>query len=258
MKVNILTYNTHGLPWSRDTTKEICTWISLKQPHILCLQEVFTMKARRYYIELLEHVGYSIVLPEDTNLTILSSGLLTGFLQSHYSCTSSVFCPFMSNHNVEWLANKGFHVLRLNQKTGGSIAIINTHTQGDTDVSWIFGRAIIDKVRLEQFQQILDFVHDVKYPALVCGDLNCPRSPHSELRFITPLHQNLFHKSTFYRTGEDLDHVGWILTQYAPKGCEMCDVERFGPILEGCQVFQLPYSDHAPVLFDIRVPLIRL
>lgn len=267
MDVNILTYNTHGLPWSRDRTKEICDWIAVKQPHILCLQEVFTSKSRAYYTKFLNHAGYTMIIPEDTQISDeteafsvspLSSGLLTGFLRSKYSLESSVFCPYQSYHNVESLANKGFQVLRVRSRiTQTMLIIINTHTQSNTEVSFFFGSAFITTIRIQQFQQILDFVHGLTSPVLVCGDLNCERSPHSELRFITPLHQNLFHKSTFYSTGEDLDHVGWILPQYAPKGCELCDVERYGPILKNCQIYQLSYSDHAPVEFDIRVPLLR-
>lgn len=257
MDVNLLTYNTHGLPWSRVTTKDICDWISEKQPHIICLQEVFTKKARNYYIKMLEHVGYSIVVPEDGDVTALPSGLLSGFLRRMYCLESSVFCPYTSYQNVEVYANKGFHLLRLKNRAGKRLVIINTHMQSDTEARVFFGKKAVDSVRFQQFVQLLEFVHGLKTPVLLSGDLNCERSPHSELRFLTPLHQNLFHKATFYSTGEDLDHVAWILEQYAPKGCMMCDVERFGPILKGCTVFQLPYSDHAPVLFDIYVPLIR-
>jgi hypothetical protein len=257
MEVNILTYNTHGLPWSRDTKKEITAWIVQKQPDILCLQEVFTLKARHYYVKMLFNAGYTIITPNDQDVTVLPSGLLTGFKTSAYSLTSHVFCPYLSYHNVEALANKGFHLLRLQSRKGLHIQIVNTHTQSNTEVSWWFGDRIIDIIRREQFQQILDFVHGVPYPVLICGDVNCPRSPHSDVRFLTPIHQNLVQKATFYSTGEDLDNVGWILPQYAPKGCELCDVERFGPILTNCEIFQLPYSDHAPVLFDIVVPFIR-
>lgn len=255
MEVNLLTYNTHGLPWSRNTTKEICAWISAKQPHIVCLQEVFTVRARKYYVKMLNHAGYTVLTPDDEGVTLLPSGLLTAFLRANYDMISSVFCPYIHYHNVEIYANKGFHLLRLQQRNGLPIIIINTHTQSETEAKWIFGKKSIDAIRFQQIQQILDFVQCIKTPVLVCGDLNCEHSPHSELRFLTPLHQNLFKKATFYSSGEDIDHVGWLLRQYAREGCHTCDVERYGPVLKGCQIYQLPYSDHAPVEYDISIPV---
>lgn len=257
MEVQILTYNTHGLPWSRNTTQKITEWLVQKRPSLLGLQEVFTLKDRKTYKETLEAAGYHLVVPEDTQVTLMPSGLVTGFLRSEYTLDSHVFCPYMNYHNVELFANKGFHVLRVRNKVGQRLILINTHTQSDTEASVVFGRKRIDAIRKEQIQQILSFVQSIRIPVLVFGDLNCRYSPHSELRFLTPIHQNLVAKSTFYETGEDIDHVAWLVDQYAPRGCEMCDIERYGPILLGCQIFQLPYSDHAPVLFDIYVPLIR-
>jgi len=257
MNVNLLTYNTHGLPWSRKRTKEICDWLLTQRPHILCLQEVFTQDARDYYTAALETQGYVIRAPDDGDCATLSSGLLTGFLKDIYTIITDVFCPYLSYHNVEIIANKGFHVLYLATSAGLRLTIINTHTQSETEISFIVGKDIVDTIRLAQFQQILDFIHSYNDPVLLCGDLNCERSPLSEIRFITPFKQNLLQKSTLYRTGEDLDHVAWFPRQYAPKGCEMCDFERFGPRLKGCKVFELPYSDHAPVLFNIYVPKVR-
>lgn len=254
MEVNLLTYNTHGLPWSRNTCKEISAWIALKQPHIVCLQEVFLSSSRAYYTKMLNRAGFTILTPEDSDVTLLPSGLLTGFLRSNYVCERSVFCPYISYHNVEIYALKGFHCLHLKHTSGFRLLIVNTHTQSDTEARWLFGKASIDRIRLEQFQQILTFVENANKPVLVCGDLNCTHSPHSELRF---LHQRLLKKATFYSSGEDIDHVGWILTQYAPKGCELCDVERHGPQIRGCKIYDLPYSDHAPVEYDIYVPVIR-
>jgi endonuclease/exonuclease/phosphatase family metal-dependent hydrolase len=205
----------------------------------------------------LEAEGYVIKTPDDSGCALLSSGLLTGFLQTSYNYKSDIFHPYLSYHNVEIIVNKGFHVLHLETPAGQRLNIINTHTQSDTEMSFLVGTKVVNDTRKEQFQQILDFLHSYKDPVLLCGDLNCERSPLSEIRFITPFKHNLLQKSTLYRTGEDIDHVAWFPRQYAPNGCEMCDFERFGPRLKGCKVFELPYSDHAPVLFDIYVPKVR-
>jgi exonuclease III len=253
MEVSIITYNTHGLPWSRGRFKEIAGWLSDQNADIVCLQEVFTETAKQYYIKDLARAGYAVVVPEDDGLTPVGSGLLTMCKARRFACESSIFCSYQDYHNVEWFANKGFHVLRLIGKNG-RLVIVNTHTQSNTEVSFVFGEAIIDKIRRAQFKQIKDFFEGSRIPVLIVGDLNCAISPYSEVRFLNVLHENRFHKSTFFSTGEDLDHVAWMPCQYAKPGCSMCDIERFGPKLHGCQVYQIPYSDHAPVLYNIQVP----
>jgi len=161
----------------------------------------------------------------------------------------------MNYHNVEWFANKGFQVLRLRKRSNQAPVIIaNTHMQSNTEISWWFGSNVIKEIRYAQTQQILDFFDGVSTPVLVIGDLNCETPPHPHLRFLHPLGQHM-RKATFYSTGEDLDHIGWLPLQFAPPGCSFCDVERRGPILTGCKVYQLPFSDHAPVHTKIYIPI---
>jgi endonuclease/exonuclease/phosphatase family metal-dependent hydrolase len=250
MLCEILTYNVHGLPWSKDESKAICTWIKSLRPSIVCLQEVFTESARNYYKEQLVREGYTVRLPRDTGVSVLPSGLLTAVLDRDYYVVSDCFCPYLAYHNVECFSNKGFHVLRLYHKREKRyITIVNTHTQSDTEISWWFGKHI-HNVRRKQIQQILDFLTE-PVPALVVGDLNCEHSPHPHLRFLT---QSLLRKRTFYATGEDLDHIGWLPLQWTNPQCAFCDIERNGPRMESCKVLQKPWSDHAPVLATIYVP----
>jgi exonuclease III len=257
MKCQILTYNTHGLPWSRDSTPEICGWIKDTKPRILCFQEVFRKTTRAQYKEFLERHGYSVIIPNDSGVTMLSSGLLTAFLTKQYALRSQCFCSFQDFNNVEILSNKGFHILRLYDKTVGRPLIIgNTHTQSDTEISWMSGTKV-PKTRKKQFKQIVDFLGCTTDPVLVAGDFNCEVSPYPALRFLHPLHDDLIRKSTFYPTGENLDHVAWIPLQWANPGCGLCDVERHGPILESCVIHNKSWSDHAPVVFNIRMPPVR-
>lgn len=254
MRVQILTYNTHGLPWSKNNSVSIATWIPNLCPDVVCLQEVFCAEARATYLERLTQAGYTVCIPKDDDVTVLSSGLLTAIRTAVFTHVSDCFCSFQNVHNVEWLANKGFYVVRLRHTASGRpISIANTHTQSSTEISWWFGNTV-SGIRTQQFRQMLDFFEDDTQPVLIAGDFNCGVSPHPHIRFLHPPSDNLMKKRTFYSTDEDLDHVAWIPLQWAKKGCLFCDVVRRGPILESCTIFQKPWSDHAPVYMKIRIP----
>lgn len=254
MLCQILTYNTHGLPWSRDESKQISSWIKKLKPPIVCLQEAFTERARDYYKKQLELYGYSIIIPNDKDVSVLNSGLVTGFLTSQYELVSACFCPFLEFHNVEIAANKGFHTLRLRCKqTHNLINIVNTHTQSDTEISWWFGPKVTMNIRKKQFSQMINFFEHDKTPTLVAGDLNCEYSPHPHLRFLQ-IPGSLIRKNTFYSTGEDLDHIGWFPLQWTSPSCAFCNIDVMGPQFKKCIVFQAPWSDHAPLFATIYVP----
>ena len=254
MNCVIMSYNIHGLPWSRDTSKYIVQWIKEQYPKILCLQEIFCFSTRQYFKEQLERIGYRVSLPNDTNVTILPSGLLIAVLESEFTILNECFCSFQDYHNVEWFANKGFHVVHLRHVSGRTLRIANTHTQSNTEISWWFGSKASD-IRKKQFEQMLQYFSYTRDPVLIVGDMNCEESPHSHLRFLHPLDRTpLQKKHTFYSTGEDLDHIAWIPLQWSKPGCHHCDINRLGPIMTSCQVFQKPWSDHAPVLANIRIP----
>jgi endonuclease/exonuclease/phosphatase family metal-dependent hydrolase len=249
----ILSYNTHGLPWSRDTTDNIVEWLGTMRPPIICLQEVFSEKNRQVYKEKLTRYGYSVSVPNDTNVTVLSSGLLTAVLEREYTILSECFCSFQDYHNVECFANKGFHTVRLLHKPSQrTIQIGNTHMQSNTEVSWWFGNAASD-YRKKQIQQMLGYFSFTRDPVLIAGDMNCDASPHPYLRFLHPL-GDVQKKHTFYSTGEDLDHIAWIPIQWADDNCHYCNIHLLGPIMKSCELFQKPWSDHSPILAKIFVP----
>ena len=256
MLCQILTYNTHGLPWSRNKTREICDWIKTLKPSILCLQEVFVNKNRDYYVEQLQRYGYHVIVPRDQDTSFLGSGLLTAYLESEYTLRSDCFCSYQSYHNVECFANKGFLSVVLQHRSSRRyVRIINTHTQSNTEISFFFGKLVIDNIQKKQFQQIVDYVGSTAIPALIVGDLNCEQSPNPYVRFLKPRTNHAIRKSTFYSTGEDLDHVGWIPLQWARDGCGYCDISRHGPTMESCTIYEKPWSDHAPMLVSIHVPI---
>ena len=207
MELRIITYNTHGLPWSRDRSKEISKWLSTQGADILCLQEVFTQKARDIFVKFLNRHGYEVCIPDDSGVTLLGSGLLTCFKIAKFQLLSHVFCSFQQYHNVEWFANKGFHCVRL--KGTHTIAILNTHTQSNTEVSFLFGKKVIHEIRAAQFEQMYNFSRGLKSRVLIVGDVNCDISPFHGVRFLSFIHNNLFHKN---RTKP----VDFAFAQYVP------------------------------------------
>lgn len=254
MRCRILTYNVHGLPWSKNYSTEIIAWIKSIKPSILCLQEVFTEQNRAFYKEQLSRAGYTVIIPRDSNVSFLPSGLLTAFLDKEYTYISDCFCPYMTYYNVEILATKGFHAVRLKQRESAKIlSIINTHTQSNTELSWLFGSKKVTESQKSQFEQMCKYVEGLNHPAILSGDMNCEHSPHPHVRF---LHTRLMKKHTFPKTGEDLDHIAWFPLQYAHIGCQFCDIERKGPYLESCEVIDIPFSDHCPLVATVQIPLL--
>ena len=255
MFLTVLTYNTHGLPWSRDTSVEICEWLKEKKPLVICLQEVFVEANRKYYKEHLERNGYRVCIPRDTGVTVVNSGLLTAFLTYRFEFISDCFYPYLNYHNIEIFTNKGFYTLTIRETiTRRTYIIVNTHMQSDTEIGWIVGKKVTYDVRKAQHKQILDTLK-TPHPVLIVGDMNGERSPEPLIRYMTNVDDSRLKKATFYSTGEDLDHIAWFPLQWTRPTCKFCDFVRNGPRLINCEVFQKPWSDHAPVLFSVFLPL---
>ena len=251
MECEILSYNTHGLPWSRDTTNDIVSWLIEINPEIICLQEVFCEANRQIYKKRLERSGYCVSIPNDLNITALSSGLMIAALEQKYSIISECFCSYQDYHNIEIFANKGFHVVKLlEKKSNNIIQIANTHTQSSTEITFLFEQ-IVSNMRFKQVAQMLSYFSYTSHPVLIVGDMNCEHSPHPHLRFLKSQDEK---KHTFYSTGEDLDHVCWIPLQWAKPNCGYCDIRQFGPHMKSCEVYQKSWSDHAPIRSRIYIP----
>jgi hypothetical protein len=226
------------------------------KPAIICLQEVFVETRRNYYKTELENGGYIVLIPHDDNVSFLNSGLLTAVLKSKYDCVSQCFHPFLQYHNIEILSNKGFYKTTLiDRLTNRVFLIINTHMQSDTEITWFIGRKGTHKIRTSQHQQIVDSLHK-NVLAFLVGDLNTEHSPHSSVRYMTLLDESRLKKSTFYSTGENLDHCAWFPLQWTQEDtlCSFCDFNRRGPRIVQCEVYQVPFSDHAPVRFSLFIP----
>jgi len=252
---HIVTYNVHGLPWSRKYIFEIGTWLADKQIPIVFLQEVFTTSGRNAYRNYLERAGYRVFVPRDEGVAMLPSGLMVAVHSSKYEVVSECFQPYLYYHNVEVVANKGFYAIRLKElATNKEFYVVNTHTQSDTELTWFFGKRTMDLTRYKQGEQILQFFERITEPVLVVGDLNQETSIHPHIRFLHPPSTLPLKKATFFHTGEDLDHIAWLPLQYSQEGCGFCDIRKKGPQYLRCKVHELPWSDHAAVEAELLVP----
>ena len=248
MNLRILTYNIHGLPWSKNNSASIVLYISHILPDVLCLQEVFTKTLCDFYVDQLSRLGYTVVVPRDSGVSVLGSGLLTAVLSSRFRVLSHCFYPYMSYYTIEIGANKGFHTLRLEDGEGRRILVVNTHTQSSTEFSGSDGAAIARKA---QFTELVHWLEHDPNPVILAGDMNCEYSPHPSVRFIRP---EGLRKCTFPQTGEDLDHLAWIPTQWAPVGTHWCHFDKAGIRVAAYKVDPVKWSDHFPVLAEVLVP----
>jgi hypothetical protein len=262
MIVRILTFNIRGLPWVRCPVEKIGAWIGEKQIPIVCFQEVFTASGRSKLKKILERHGYTVVIPRDDDVCLLPSGLLFAVLSTEFSIISDCFISFLHYRNVERFANKGFHSLLLRESAAPyrRIYVVNTHTQSDEEVLWITPKIVKDGIRKQQAAQIIAHFDKTPIPVLVVGDFNQESSLHPFLRTLHPPSALPIRKATFFRTGEDLDHIAWMPVQWtmaaavgSSEGCSFCGT--FGPQLIYCKVHEEAMSDHAAV--EIHVQLSR-
>jgi endonuclease/exonuclease/phosphatase family metal-dependent hydrolase len=222
-------------------------WIVSKNIPILCFQEVFTVSGRSKIKTYLEKHGYNVQIPRDECQGLLCSGLVTAISHNSYTILSASFQPFMSYHNTDGWANKGFHTLRIQcTRTSERVQIVNTHTQSDEEIIRWTIKSYRNRIRYEQAEQILAYHEGGTDPVIVVGDLNQETSLHPYLRSLHPPSTYPIKKATFFQTGEDLDHVAWMPIQWSrAHGCGFCG--DYGPALTYCRVHTVTWSDHAPV-----------
>jgi len=252
MKIRALTYNVHGLPWSKNQSADIVRYLISVSPDTICLQEVFLDTMRLYFSKELGARGYTVLTPRDEGVTILNSGLLTAFRTSRFTLTSDCFYPYMAHHDIEIGANKGFHTLRLlSLKDKRRVLLLNTHTQSETLFNVLSLGEPAAATRAHQFAEIVRWVDKDCDPVVLAGDMNCERSPHPHVRF---LKDSVLRKVTLPSTGEDLDHIAWIPTQWSPVGTTWCKFDSTGVRALLYRVDPVPWSDHFPVVVDVEIP----
>lgn len=259
MKIHLLSYNVHGLPWCRTDLYNIGKWVIDRKIPVCCFQELFTTSGRNLFQAMFERAGYEVLLPKDQGVCLFPSGLMICILSSKYKVISTSFRSYLHYQNTDQFANKGFFsVILYDTAINRLINIINTHTQSDWELTFLTGRHNTCKTRYKQAEQILEEFQTSKIPVLVVGDLNQETSLHPYLQSLHPLSAYPLKKATFYSTGEDLDHIAWMPLQWAPMGCGFCDIRKKGPQYEICKIHDLPWSDHAALEAVVSIPDLKI
>jgi exonuclease III len=232
MDLRILTYNIRGLPWSPNTLKPLVNWIlTCSNCEIACLQEVFLQWHRDLIAHEATKHGWQIVFPEDS-CTLFASGSGLAFLaKPTLLLTQSHFTPFKASKGVDSYITKGVHKVTV-EKGDMRIQLLNTHLQSDiTNLSCC--RINYRGIRELQEKELYDVAQRYRVPFVV-GDLNKEYFNYFE-------RIDLEYHSTFPETGEHLDHLLFL---------ERC---RKYIIQKTITYFELPFSDHLPVLFKLRL-----
>lgn len=237
MKIRILTYNIHGLPWANQNIDLILLWIFYKcEADIVCFQECFTHYSRRMIEEACQRRGWDCYFPEDPPMlrrlipSFQSGSGLCILSRKSFHLVSKLFIPFKEQKGVEIFISKGFFICKFSYQ-GQHIQIVNTHLQSDFTEFKCF-RINYPAVRAEQEKEMWEFLKFYSLPILI-GDCN----------------QNLFYNFrcldedfhiTFPDTGEHLDH------------CIMLDKDM--PKIKQRKIHyydEVDFSDHIPVLYTI-------
>jgi exonuclease III len=235
MAVNLLTYNTHGLPWNRVKMPEIANWIfGLSNADVVCLQEVFSKKDREYLVYRTEEEGWVALFPDDLGCIPgleCSSGLMILVRPNLTIVGEPVFQPFKTCNGVDRFVSKGYFKVTLSNNLH-EFQLFNTHMQSDVTEFWC-RRLNYVWARCEQEKELFLEASKEELPVIL-GDINTNR-----FEYFVPVDPD-FH-ITFPGTGEHLDHL-LILDKdmhkidYAPTVYHM----------------NVPWSDHIPVVYQVR------
>jgi len=204
MKLNIFSYNIHGLPFISDSwIQPLATWFSEAMTYdFICLQEVFTEDRVLTLTKPLEKNDYVVYGPVASTRP-LNSGLLTGIKRT-WQVLNSEFISFKETAGIEIIANKGFHAFHLKHNVLGlELVLINVHMQSDHWSNYGFDTALIRKL---QAGQICDYLRAFGLPHLIVGDINSEDPPHEDFVYLTGQAHGI-KKHTYIPSGEDLDHV---------------------------------------------------
>lgn len=239
MKIRILTYNIHGLPWCKQTIDLILLWIFYKcEADIVCFQECFTHYSRQMIEEACKRRGWNFYFPDDPpGLRRIIPSFQSGsglciIARKNITLLSKLFIPFKIQRGVENFVSKGFFICKF-MWNGVQFQIVNTHLQSDfTEFKCI--RINYPAIRAEQEKEMWKFLQYYSFPIII-GDCNQNLFYHFHC-----LDEN-FHV-TFPDTGEHLDHC-IMLDKDIPKIKQR----------KVCYYDEIDFSDHIPVLYTIEV-----
>lgn len=235
MALNLLTYNTHGLPWNRVNMKGIADWIfGVSNAHAVCLQEVFSKKDRIYLTYRAEEKGWTVLSPDDLGCIPrfeCTSGLLTLVHPTLQVKDEPVFQSFKTCNGADRLVSKGYFKVTLSNNRH-EFQLFNTHMQSDVTEFWCH-RLNYVWARHEQEKELFLAASKEEFP-LVLGDINT-----NEFQYFEPVDPN-FHV-TFPGTGEHLDHLLILLRDFHKVEYTETTYHK-----------NVPWSDHIPVCYSVQ------
>jgi endonuclease/exonuclease/phosphatase family metal-dependent hydrolase len=235
MDLRVLTYNVHGLPWTRVPILPMLAWMSRRtSADVICLQEVFQRKAMTDLITYAPVYGYRALVPPDCvtpSCFANPSGLCT-LVKDSLFVSGWEFTPFDDAGGLEWFVQKG--VFRIEcWKDDVRVDLFNTHFQSDvTEIPCL--RIRHQHTRDRQESQV-ELVASRSECPIIAGDFNQSLF-HTLERLDTTFH------ATFPETYEHLDHI----LVYGPS--------RRRILHHRTTYFdEMTASDHIPVLTCLRI-----
>lgn len=240
MKLNVLTYNIHGMPWANTDMRKLFTWVFQESDaDIICFQELWSLKQRKYLQDYVSIYGRKVCFPRDTCWlgSVLKgldcgSGLAIVYKPEIEILEYPHFEQFEEASGVDKLITKGFYSIKIKYQ-GKQFVIINTHFQSDfTELPCC--RINYKFSRMHQEFSIYSYCKNLHLPVLICGDLN------QEFCHFFKMLESRRH-TTFPETGEHLDHICVLKHENA---FQLQSSKYFDTIL---------YSDHIPVRFTIHM-----
>lgn len=241
MRIRLLTYNIHGLPWIRMDLSKILIWLfTVPRADIICLQEVWSEEDRKQIAAYARNQGWHTHSPYDPAwLGSLLRGMTAGSglciltKSSFQLARPSIFKPFSLSSGVDAIMSKGYYMTTLRCK-GKVFNLINTHMQSDfTEFSCC--RVNYLKTRKLQEMELYHFINTRSDMTLLIGDMNTAIFKWFER--VDP-HDHV----TFPETEEHLDHLI----------CLKSDMSKISHITTDFYD-SVMLSDHIPIVYEIDI-----
>jgi len=210
-------------------------WIT-RNANLVALQEIWCRQTA--WATAFAAAGWSFVRParEHQIIGLFGSGLAIAWRRTDWRITDARFYPYISAIGFDNFVTKGWFRIELEDNSGHSLRLLNTHMQSDYELCDDLWRPIAEPVRMSQAHQLTEV--EARLPpmtTLICGDMNTEMCWFSDFQWLTQ-HMG----ATFPATSQILDHCAfsikgpqWIIEEH--RVCRECD-----------------WSDHWPVLWVLR------
>jgi endonuclease/exonuclease/phosphatase family metal-dependent hydrolase len=241
MNLRVLSYNIWGMPWGTKSIHEILMWIlCCSGADVICLQEVFSMKHRKFIEEKCATAGWNCFFPHDPcyagrvfSAYTSGSGLCILVRPNVQIRSVLPFVPYQAcDSYVERLVSKGYFGVEL-EKDGKVLYVYNTHMIADFTECRPF-RIVHTHTRRHQEKELFDALMKLDHPVILAGDFNS-----EEFHYF----HRMYHDEdwTFHGTDEQIDHITCL-----PRDRKKLRAHDL------CFYQTLEFSDHIPLRATIE------